>query len=95
MMKRVHVQVFYSPSCPFSFHEIQKIREALATFGDQVQYEEINMYERPEQAERIGFYGLLSSVFIPVLIDGRKCEGSFGKEELVNAIRKALETNGC
>jgi len=92
MTKRVHVQVFYSPSCPFSFLEIKKLREAIASFKDQVTYEEINMYENPKEAEKMGFYGLLSRIFIPVFINGQKYEGAFNKEELSNAIRKAMET---
>jgi hypothetical protein len=91
MTRRVHVQVFFSPSCLFSHPEIEKIRKAVAEFGDQVRYEEINIYERPKEAEKIGFYGLLSRIFIPVFIDGQKYEGSFNKEQLSNAIRKALE----
>lgn len=92
MTKRVHVQVFYSPSCPFSFREIEKVREAIAALKDQVRYEEINMYENPEEAERIGFYGLLSRIFIPIFINGQKYEGPFSKEGLDNAVRKVLET---
>jgi protein-disulfide isomerase len=95
MTKQVHVQVFYSPNCPFSFHEIEKVREAIAIFKEQVTYEEINMYENPKEAEKIGFYGLLSRVFIPLFINGQKYEGSFSKEELGNAIKKALKTGKC
>jgi thiol-disulfide isomerase/thioredoxin len=95
MTKRVHVQVFYSPSCPFSFREIEKVREAVASFRDRVTYEEINMYENPKEAEKMGFYGLLSRLFIPVFINGQKYEGPFSKEELGNAIRKALKTGKC
>lgn len=92
MTKQVHVQVFYSPSCPFSFPEIEKIREAIAIFKDQVKYEEINMYENPKEAEKMGFYGLLSRIFIPLFINGQKYEGAFSKEELSKAIREALKT---
>jgi|GEM_PF-3859810 predicted DsbA family dithiol-disulfide isomerase len=91
MTRKVHVQVFFSPSCPFSYPEIEEIRKAVAEFGDQVQYEEINMYERPKEAEKMGFYGLLSRIFIPVFINGQKYKGSLNKEQLSNAIRKALE----
>lgn len=92
MTKRVHVQVFYSPNCPFSFREIERVREAIRALKDYVTHEEINMYENPEKAEKMGFYGLLSRIFIPVFINGQRYEGSFSKEELGNAIRKALET---
>jgi len=95
MPKQVHIRVFYSPNCPFSFREIEKVREAIAEFKDQVTYEEINMYENPKEAEKIGFYGLLSRIFIPIFINGQKYEGAFNKEELGNAIRKALETGKC
>jgi thiol-disulfide isomerase/thioredoxin len=95
MTKRVHVQVFYSPNCPFSFREIEKIREVIAAFKDKVTYEEIDMYENPRKAEKIGFYGLLSRIFIPVFINGQRYEGAFNKEELGNAIRKALGTGRC
>ena len=91
MEKQVHVQVFYSPSCPFSFREIMKVREAVASFCDKVLYDEINLYERPQEAEKIGYYGLLSRDFMPLFINGQRYEGAFSKDELGRAIRKVLE----
>lgn len=95
MTKRVHVQVFYSPSCPFSFREIEKVRNVVVSFGDQVSYEEINIYAKQKKAEKMGFYGLLSRFFIPIFIDRQRYGGSFSQEELGGAIRKALETKEC
>ncbi len=92
MTKQVHVKVFYSPSCLFSFPEVEKIREALAAFRDRVTYEDINMYENPKEAEKMGFYGLLSRIFIPLFINGQRYEGALNKEELSKAINEALKT---
>ena len=91
MKKKVHVQVFYSPSCPFSFRELERIRKATENLKDKIVYEEINMYKKPDEAEKTGLYGLLSRDFLPVFIDGRQYSGDFTSEELGEAIRDALE----
>lgn len=91
MKKRVRVQVFYSPSCPFSFRELERIHKAIENFRNNIIYEEINMYEKPKEAEKMGFYGLLSRDFIPVFINGHQYTGDFTPEELGEAIRKTLE----
>ena len=90
MKKKVHVQVYYSPSCLFSFRELERIRKVTECLSDQIVYEEINMYTRQDEAEKHGFYGLLSREFLPVFIDGRQFRGDFTSEELGNAIRTAL-----
>lgn len=91
MKKTVHVQVLYSPSCLFSFRELERIHKAMENFKDSIIYEEINMYEKPEVAEKMGFYGLLSREFVPVFIDGHQYTGDFTWAELGEAIKKALQ----
>jgi len=91
MKKTVRVQVFYSPSCPFSFRALERIRKAIENFKNIIIYEEINTYEKPEEVEKIGFYGLLSRDFIPVFINGHQYTGDFTPEELGKAIKKVLE----
>ena len=49
------------------------------------------MYEKPEEAEKMGFYGLLSRDFIPVFINGHQYTGDFTPKELGEAIKKASE----
>ena len=89
MKKSVHLQVFYSPSCPFSFRQLERIHKAIEN-QDCIVYEEINVYEKPEDAERMGFYGLLSCDFVPVFINGQQYAGDFTQAELGEAIKKAL-----
>lgn len=91
MKKEVHVQVFYSPSCLFSYQALGRIRKTIEDLKDNIIYEEINMYEKPEEAEKMGFYGLLSRDFIPVFINGHQYTGDFTPKELGEAIKKASE----
>lgn len=87
----MHVQVFYSPSCPFSFRQLERIRKAIENLRDRIVYEEINVYEEPEDGEKMGFYGLLSRNFVPVFIDGQQYTGDFTEKELDEAVKKALQ----
>jgi len=91
LKKSVHIQVFYSPTCPFSFRQLERIHRAIENLKDCIVYEEINVYEKPEDAERMGFYGLLSRDFVPVFIDGQQYAGDFTQAELGEAIKKALK----
>jgi hypothetical protein len=86
----VHVQVFYSPSCPFSFRQLERIRKAIENLRNCIVYEEINIYEKPGTAEKIGFYVLLDRDFVPVFIDGQQYAGDFTQTELGEAVKKAL-----
>lgn len=63
-----------------------------------VSLEEINVYERPREAESVGIYGLLSGSIVSIFIDGQKYERATApllpevdEEELSIAIKEALE----
>lgn len=86
----MHIQVFYSPSCPFSFRQLERIHKAIKNLKDCIVYEEINVYEKPEAAEKMGFYGLLDRDFVPVFVNGQQYAGDFTPAELGEAVKKAL-----